>query len=375
MKNARDIAVDYLMGRIDWEKAKSIPYAERTFRLDRMRRLLALLGDPQDSLKIVHVAGTKGKGSTTAMLASIFHAAGLKTGAFTSPHLERIEERFAVNGQSCSGETFATLIEQVRPAVEVVDREMPGDGPTYFEIATAVALLCFERAKVDIAVLEVGLGGRLDSTNVCRPEVSVITSISLDHTQQLGSTLAEIAAEKAGIIKPEVPVISGVLAPEAQAVIRRTCRERGSTLLQLGSDFHATPVSGEACPCESFNYHDADHDYRQVQLAMLGMHQIQNAALAIATAHQLCRQGWAIDEQALRQGLATARCPARVELFDRTSQDEPSIVIDAAHNGASIESLIATLDRSIPSGRRFFALCDNGGEGSPGDDWTAAPSV
>lgn len=328
MKNDRDSAADYLMSRIDWERAKSIPYAERTFRLDRVRRLLALLGDPQESLKIIHVAGTKGKGSTTAMLASIFHAAGLKAGAFTSPHLERIEERFAIDGHPCSGETFAELIELIRPAVEVVDREMPGDGPTYFEIATAVALLCFVRAKVDVAVLEVGLGGRLDSTNVCRPEVSVITSISLDHTEQLGSTLAKIAAEKAGIIKSSVPVVSGVLAPEAQAVIRRTCREHGSTLLELGTDFHAVDVNdgskpdGQACPREFvdrhqkntrsqaspltkhaetslpvrlgpaatfFDYHDADHDYSKLQLGMLGVHQTQNAAVAIATVHQLRR--------------------------------------------------------------------------------------
>ncbi|MGD9126332.1 MAG: bifunctional folylpolyglutamate synthase/dihydrofolate synthase, partial [Planctomycetia bacterium] len=160
MKSPRDIASDYLMNRIDWERSKSIPYAERTFRLDRMHRLLGLLDNPQDSLEVVHVAGTKGKGSTTAMLAAIFHAAGLKTGAFTSPHLDRIEERFAIDGQPCPGETFAELIDQIRPAVDIVDSEMPGDGPTYFEIATAIALLYFAQSKVDVAVLEVGLGGR-----------------------------------------------------------------------------------------------------------------------------------------------------------------------------------------------------------------------
>lgn len=357
MKSSCDSAADYLMSRIDWERAKSIPYAERTFRLDRMRQLLALLGDPQESLKIVHVAGTKGKGSTTAMLASIFHAAGLKAGAFTSPHLERIEERFAIDGRPCSGETFAELIELIRPVVEVIDREMPGDGPTYFEIATAVALLCFVRAKVDVAVLEVGLGGRLDSTNVCQPEVSVITSISLDHTEQLGSTLAEIATEKAGIIKSGVPIISGVLAPEAQAVLRRTCREHGSTLLELGTDFHAACVSRGSEPdwqAHFFDYHEADHDYSKLKLGMLGAHQTQNAAVAIATIHQLRRQGWTISESALRQGLATARCPARVELFDETLQGKPLVVIDAAHNGASIESLIETLARSIPAKRRHL---------------------
>lgn len=355
-KNSRDRAADYLMNRIDWERAKSIPYAERTFRLDRMRRLLSLLDDPHGSLNIVHVAGTKGKGSTTVMLASILHAAGLKTGAFTSPHLDQIEERFAIDGQACPGETFATLIEQIQPAVETVDREMPGDGPTYFEIATAVALLYFAHEKVDIAILEVGLGGRLDSTNVCRPLVSIITSISLDHTEQLGSTLAKIAAEKAGIIKPDVPTVSGVLAPEAQTVIRQTCQEHGSTLLELETDFHVV-VSGGACPRDesspltnTFDYRDTTTTYQNLRLKMLGSHQARNASLAITTIHELCRQGWTIDKSAIREGLASAQCPARIEVFE----GPPRIVIDSAHNGASIESLIATLERSIPSRRRHL---------------------
>lgn len=366
MKNARDAAADYLMSRIDWEQAKSIPYVERTFPLGRMRRLLALLGNPQESFPIVHVAGTKGKGSTTAMLASVFHAAGFKTGAFTSPHLERIEERFAIDGRPCPGETFAELVELIRPAVEVVDREMPGDGPTYFEIATAVAFLYFARAKVDIAVLEVGLGGRFDSTNVCRPMVSVITSISYDHTAQLGTTLAQIAGEKAGIIKPGVAVVSGVLAPEAQEVIRRTCQERGSRLIEFGGDFHTVEpiVSDGACPrienhvgasptanyYNLFDYHDSDADYTDMRLGMLGVHQTRNAAVTIATIHELRRQGWTVDESAIRTGLATARCPARVELFDGS----PKIVIDAAHNGASIEALVATLDGSISARQRHL---------------------
>ena len=196
--------------------------------LERMRLLLEEIGSPELGLPIIHVAGTKGKGSTSAMIAAALSAAGFRTGLFTSPHLERIEQRLAIDGQACESVEFAALVERLRPAVEALDRRMAAGqaGPTFFEITTAMAFLHFQRRKVQAAVLEVGLGGRLDATNVCQPAVSVITNISFDHTQQLGNTLAAIAGEKAGIVKPGVAVVSGVVEPEAREVIRGVCGAR-----------------------------------------------------------------------------------------------------------------------------------------------------
>ncbi len=235
-------ALQFLDKRVDFERFQVMPGPEREIKLDRMRALLDRLGNPQDKLPIIHVAGTKGKGSTSAMIASVLQAAGYRTGLFTSPHLERVEERIAIDGQPCTADQFAALVAAVQPAVEDLDREADagaqGDhGPTYFEIITAMALLCFVRCGVQAAVLEVGLGGRLDSTNVCRPLVSVITSISFDHVQQLGDTLQSIAREKAGIIKPGVPVISGVTAEEPRTAIRQIARDCGCRLVELDEDF------------------------------------------------------------------------------------------------------------------------------------------
>ena len=235
-------AIDFLLGRIDHERTSSIPYQAREFRLDRMRDLLARLGNPHDKLRIVHVAGTKGKGSTSAMIAAALSACGYKTGLYTSPHLERVEERVRVNLIPCDSEAFASLVERMRPVVEQMDAEYrvanPFEpGPTYFEITTAIALLHFADEQTDFAVLEVGLGGRLDSTNVCTPLVSVITSISYDHMEQLGATLALIAAEKAGIIKPGVPVVSGVIDNEPRQAIVEAARRNGCPLTELSADF------------------------------------------------------------------------------------------------------------------------------------------
>ncbi len=234
-----EAALAFLLGRIDYERMLSIPYGQRDFRLDRMRELAERLGNPQEQLQIVHVAGTKGKGSTAATITAILAAAGYRTGLYSSPHLERLEERIALDGQECPPEALAALIERVRPTVLEMDRQAgPGShGPTYFEILTALALLYFVEHAVDVAVLEVGLGGRLDSTNICTPAVAAITSISYDHTRQLGSTLAAIAGEKAGIIKPGVPVISGVVDAEPRDVIARIAAEQHAPLVELGRQF------------------------------------------------------------------------------------------------------------------------------------------
>jgi len=212
-------ALAFLHARIDYERALFVPYGEREFRLEGMRELLARLGDPQERFAIVHVAGTKGKGSTAAMIAAVLSAAGHRAGLYSSPHLQQIEERVAIDGQPCTAAELTSLVETMRPIVDEMD-QWAGQNPsnearlTYFDLITAMALVHFANRGVHFALLEVGMGGRLDSTNVCRPAVSVITSISFDHTRQLGNTLTAIAREKAGIVKPGVPVVSGASATE-----------------------------------------------------------------------------------------------------------------------------------------------------------------
>jgi len=359
-------AVDYLLGRIDYERMLSVPYRTREYKLDRMRELLSRLGNPQERLSIIHVGGTKGKGSTAAMIAGILTQAGLKTGLFTSPHLDRVEERLAIDGTACPPWRLAELVGALRGVVDAMDAAVAQSeeetGPTFFELTTALALLHFATAGVDAAVLEVGMGGRLDSTNVCDTKLSVITSISLDHTQQLGDTEEKIAREKAGIIKPGVPVVTGVSHPGARSVIRDVAAKRGAPLVELGTDFdfeyhpaRSAQESKRGAPGLSIDYWARSGDdtasgreLSNVALAMLGRHQGANAAVAIAAVDQLRRLGWNVADEAIRRGLAAARCRVRVEVICR----EPAVVVDAAHNVASIAALLDVLRESFSSPRR-----------------------
>src|SRR5437660_11273801 len=218
-----DEALAFWYGRVNYERKAPQP---GDLKLDRMRALLHRLGDPHEQLRTVHVAGSKGKGSTCAMLASVLRHAGYRTGLFTSPHLTDVRERIQIDGELIGREQLAALMTDISPAVE--EMELRGEPVTFFEVGTAVGFLHFLRQGCDIAVIEVGLGGRFDSTNVITPLVSIITSISLDHTEMLGETVEQIAFEKAGIIKPGVPVVSGVTDPGARAVIERVAAERGA---------------------------------------------------------------------------------------------------------------------------------------------------
>lgn len=359
----------FLAGRIDYERTLSMPNSEEALKLDRMRELLRRLGNPQDSMPIVHIAGTKGKGSTAAMIGAIFTAAGYRAGLFTSPHLDRVEERMAIDARPPSPEEFVELVELVRPEVEAMDRAAarcdPSDlGPTYFEIITAMALKHFALRGVNAAVLEVGLGGRLDSTNVCSPCLSIITSISTDHTRQLGNTLESIAAEKAGIIKPGTTVISGVRAEGPREVVRRVTAVAGSRLVELGIDFdfqYHPPRHLEKAPSPArFDFikprpavaSDDATDGHDFVLAMFGRHQAANAAVALMAVEELRRSGWTIPEAAIRRGLAEVICPARVEVLSR----RPTVVLDTAHNVASIKALVETLDESFSVARRVLVF-------------------
>jgi dihydrofolate synthase/folylpolyglutamate synthase len=374
------------MGRINYERSAAIPYNKRQLKLDRMRQLLVRLGQPDAGMKIVHVAGTKGKGSTAAMIAAMLSAAGYRAGIFSSPHLHRIEERFAVDGQPCTSGELIALVDRLRPIVRAMDNEAAAEGdaaggPTYFDITTAMALLHFVERSVDATVLEVGLGGRLDSTNVCLPVVSVITSISFDHMKQLGRTLAEIAREKAGIIKPGVPVVCGVTDPEPQQVIAAIAREHGCRLIQLGSDFrfrYHPPIAAKpgveyssknrqpspllrSAGSLSASQGSIDFEFcipgqvfglAAIPLAMRGPHQAANAAVALAVIAELRHQAWCVSGDAMRLGLSNAALPGRVEIVT----GRPTAILDAAHNPASARALIKALAEMPATGRRTLVL-------------------
>lgn len=355
-------ALGFLLGRIDYERTAAGDYGPADLRLEPMRELLERLGDPLADLRVIHVAGTKGKGSTAAMIASMLTSAGYRTGLYSSPHLYRVEERMAVDARIASAAEFVSLVQAVQPHVEAMDaaggRTPGGRGPTYFDLTTAMALLHFRRKRANAAVLEVGLGGRLDSTNVCLPLVSVITSISLDHTKQLGDTLAAIAGEKAGIVKPGVPVVSGVTPPEPRDVIRRIADERRAPLIELERDFtfdYEPPRGLQKSPALGLvTYRRAASGTRFDKLAMAppGRHQAANAAIALATVELLRERGWSVPDAAIRQGLVGVRCPARVEVISR----RPLVVLDAAHNEASARALVESLTECFDAARRVLVF-------------------
>jgi dihydrofolate synthase/folylpolyglutamate synthase len=368
-----DDAIAFWFGRINYEVKAARP---QDLKLERMAALLHRLGDPHAKLNIVHVTGTKGKGSVSAMLDAILRAAGYRTGLFTSPHLTRVEERIRVNDVPIPKEAVAGLMAEVAPAVRAVEAET-GAGLSFFEIGTALGFLHFAREKVDFAVIEVGLGGRFDATNVVTPLVSVITSIGLDHTQQLGATEEEIAYQKAGIIKPGVPVVSGVTSPGPRDVIEQVAAAVGAPLDRLGRDFWfaATPAvvvppgpaagvtvdsphMTEQVACRpAILVHTTHRQWAGMGLNLIGPHQAANAAVAVAVVERLRERKVVIPAAAVAEGLGTVEWPARVEVLGH----RPTVVLDCAHNLPSVQSLLATLEESVPNmgGRRLVFAVSN----------------
>ncbi len=352
--STRASALAWLDRRINFERSVPAAATPGTFGLARVRRLLSLLGNPERRFPAVHVAGTKGKGSTVAMIAAICDAAGCRAGRYMSPHVDAIEERICVAGRPISAADLVTAFAAVIPAVEALDRAAARrgtSGPTWFEVLTAVAFVHFARARVDLAVLETGLGGRLDATNACRPVLTIITSISLDHMHLLGGTVAKIAAEKAGIVKRGCPVISATGQPAARRVIAATAARRRARLLELGRDFAVehipAPGHDPLAPGQArvtFGDEDAARAYA---LGMPGPHQAVNAAVAAMAARMLAGRGFPLGEKAVAGGIATVALPARIECVGR----RPLVVLDAAHNVASMQSLVATLAPSRRTGR------------------------
>jgi dihydrofolate synthase/folylpolyglutamate synthase len=350
-------ALEFLLGRINYERVTGIAFSSDDQKLTRMRRLLEQLGNPHKGLKVIHIAGTKGKGSTSAMAAAMLTAAGHKTGLFTSPHVSAFEERMVVDGAPPSAGHFVNLVNRLIEPVERMDQAPDGPGPTYFELATAIAWLYFRDCRVDLAVLEVGLGGRLDATNVCDPFVAVITNISRDHTNVLGNSPAEIAREKAGIVKARVPVISGVESGPAGDVVEGVCRQHNSPLYRLGQELSWHPRDNDVAiaarsetdlAARRIDVETPWGIWRGLKIPLRGNHQADNAALAVAAVTLLRQKGVAIPDAAVSGGLSEVRWPARIEVLGT----HPTIVVDAAHNWAATAALLRTLDQEFSTAAR-----------------------
>jgi dihydrofolate synthase/folylpolyglutamate synthase len=352
--------LDYLYGRLNYEWV-GMPKLPTELRVRRMRRLLRKLGDPHLGLRVIHVGGTKGKGSTAALLAAALSAAEYRTGLYCSPHLHRLEERFCIDGRQATRDELVELVDEVRAAVESLeldDQEHCHRGSTFFEITTAMGLLHFARRGADIVVLEVGMGGRLDSTNVVHPALSVITSIAFDHTRQLGNTLGAIATEKAGILKHRRPAVSGIVESEPRRAIRFVAAQRRCPLRELGVDFNfdsfaprlplSRPTPGKV------RVQTWRRDWDMLNLPLLGLHQAHNAAVALAGLDLLAEvePSLEVGRAAVVRGFAGLRWPARVEVLS----EAPWLVIDGAHNVASAEALAETLLNYFPETSRTLVF-------------------
>lgn len=352
-------ALDYLYSFVDYSLTRQLRYSPEKFDLGRMQAFLKLLGNPHLKYPTVHVAGTKGKGSTAAMIASILQAAGYRVGFYSSPHLEDFVERIQINQEPISHEVLAALVDEVRPAVARIERL------TTFEITTAVAFLAFLRAGVDVAVVEVGLGGRLDATNLVQPEVSVITSISYDHMKVLGETLGQIAREKAGIIKPNTPVVVAPQRQEALTVIHEVAEQQAAPWFRVGDDIRYRVASHSLDGQAFWVWKAADQpevnrwlegeveDWRplQFEIPLLGAHQVDNAATAFAAVEVLRTRGWEIPVEAITRGFQQVRWPGRFEILQR----EPYLVVDSAHNQDSALKLRLALEDYFP-GRKVVLI-------------------
>jgi dihydrofolate synthase/folylpolyglutamate synthase len=352
-------AASYLAGLINVEKSPDFRRARLS--LEPIRRLVERLGAPHAGLSVVHIAGSKGKGSTALLAEALLRAHGLRVGTFTSPHLESWTERFRIDGEEVAGEKLAEVVERLRPEVDALRDERPEDAPSFFDATTAAAFVLFAEARVDHAVLEVGLGGRLDSTNIVTPVVACVTSIELEHTEKLGTSLEAIAGEKAGIAKPGIPLVMGALPPEAAVVVEERAGRLGCALARYGRELEAEILDQEL-DAQRIRLRDGSLSF-EARLAVAGAHQAHNAALALACVRRL----GAIPDHALgaaaRHAFAAASLPARIEFLSH----RPWIVVDGAHTAASAEALAQTLARipcrrghlvlSVSAGKDLAAIC------------------
>ncbi len=342
MKNieqAYKAALDYLYSYVDFSMQKAETYSPERFKLERMVKLAESMGNPQQDYPTIHVAGTKGKGSVCVLCATALKEAGYKVGLYTSPHLDDYAERIQINGEFIPHADLVEMVEEIKPFVAGVPEL------TTFEITTALAFDYFAKQKVDTAVIEVGLGGRLDATNILKPVVSVITSISYDHVHLLGNTLTAIAGEKAGIIKPGVPVVCAPQVEEAQVVIERIAQERGSPLTRVGSDMQYDCLSHSLQGQTIRTWpHNKPGDTVTLRIPFLGDHQAANAVTAYAALKTYQAGGYRLSEAAIEQGFAGAFWPGRFEIV----QQQPPVVLECAHNRDSALKLKETVEQNYP---------------------------
>jgi len=353
-------ALDYLYSFVDYSMTRSFRWSADKFDLKRMDDLMAALGHPEREYPIIHIAGTKGKGSVAAMCESVIRAAGYQVGLYTSPHMHDYAERIRVNGKPILHRELISLIDEVRPVIESI-REL-----TTFEITTALGFLYFARQHIQAAAIEVGLGGRLDATNITTPAVCVITSISYDHMQILGNTLAEIAGEKAGIIKPGIPIIMAPQLDEARQVIARIAAERQAPFIDVDRDYRFAPtdrsLNGQALkiwqetedlPANTIGDAWGTHSNpARITIPLLGLHQVDNAVTAYAALDTFQKIALPVDQQAFQDGFAKTVWPGRFEVLS----PDPRIIVDCAHNRDSAARLRKTLLEYFPDRRAILVF-------------------
>lgn len=339
-----DAALRYLTSLTDYEQMLRVRYNRDTFSLDRMHRLLRKLGNPHRKIKSVHIAGTKGKGSTVAMLGQMLISCGYRVGVYTSPHIIDVRERVRINSDMITQAAFTRLVCELQPHIN----KMEADRPTFFEILTALAFKHFANEGVDVAVIETGLGGRLDSTNVLEPTVCGLTSISLDHTHQLGRDVKSIAAEKAGIFKKSIPAISVPQTPEIEGVLKKHAKSVATPLMFAGKDidfsfrFESSRATG---PHTRVCLTTPNSRFEHLPVPLLGEHQALNCGLALALLDQLKVKGFdKINDQTAIDGLSQTYLPGRMEMIC----SDPRILADGAHNAASIAALMKAIGQNIP---------------------------
>jgi len=341
-------ALAYIYGLLAGRPRTPQPYTP--VKLARMQALCTLLGHPERTFPAVLVAGTKGKGSTAAMIASMLQAAGYRVGLYTKPHLVDFRERIRVGGDLITPAELAQLMSEV-PAAIAHGAGAPGWPPTYFEVAAALAFLQFARRHVDLAVVEVGIGGRLDATNVVNPLVSVITTIDYDHTDLLGRNLRKIAAEDAGIIRPQGRVVTVPQPPAALEVLEQAASARRAALVRVGQQIRYRTLRSTPAGVR-FTVVGERQRYRDLAVPLIGRHQATNGAAAIGAVELLAQAGYDVPEVAIRSGLANLRWPARIEIVRR----HPTVVVDVAHNPVSFRALRATLDETFSQQRVLLVI-------------------
>jgi len=305
------------------------------FGLENISRLLHALGNPHLDLKVIHVGGTNGKGSVSAMMAAVLREGGYRVGLYTSPHLVSFTERIQINGVEIGWEEVVRLTDLLRR--RVAEEGIPPHF-TFFDFTTALALYYFVQQEVDVAILEVGLGGRLDSTNIVNPLLTVITNVDRDHCQILGEGIEDIAREKAGIVKQGVPLISGAVQPEVIRILEAACQEKGALVRLAGRDFTGEKITTGVFEFLGRRWHVAD-----IRLGAAGSYQVANAAVALGALEALAEQGYRVGEDSIYKGLAAVRWPGRLELV----QESPQILLDGAHNPAAAKALKTCLQEEF----------------------------